>query len=255
MKNIVTPIVIAFASYMTYAAPILQTQNDSTLRVGIVPFTEPFIMQASSTEYYGFDISTMNTICKTMNKKCNYIPVKRSQLLSAFDNDQIDLAIGDFVINAKMQQYVDFSMPYMTSQAQFIGLKAEANKTLDLDTIRDMRIGVIVNSAYAIALNAMNVKDHQIRTFETDSGIIAAIEAHEIDVGFINNYIANYWERNSGGVISSIGNPINIGFGLGLVLNPGQIDLLNSLNMAIYGYQNSPDFKNNYNMYLGGLEY
>ena len=118
-----------------------------------------------------------------------------------------------------------------------------------------MRIGVIVNSAYAIALGGMNVQDNQIKTFETDSDIIAALEAHQIDVGFINNYIANYWEHNSGGVLSSIGSPINIGFGLGLVLNRGQIDLLTPLNMAIYGYQNSPDFKNNYNMYLSGLEY
>lgn len=254
MKSILAILVIIFCPYVANAVPI-SPSDAGILRVGIIPSTEPFIMQASSKEYYGFDIATMDIICKKINKTCTYSPIKRSQVLSSFDNYEIDVAIGDFVISAKMQQYFDFSMPYMISQAQFISLKSNASEALDLDKVRKMRIGVIINSAYEVALIGMNIPSNQIKTFETDNDIIAAIETGQIDVGFMNNYIANYWEQNSGGVISSIGSPINVGFGLALVLSKDKLELLNAINVAIYKYQNSPDFKNNYNTYLRGLEY
>ncbi len=253
MKNIFIILIISCISCIAHAVPTLQPNSESVLRVGIVPFTEPFIMQASSTEYYGFDISTMNSVCQHMKRTCSYIPIRRSEILKSFDNNQIGVAVGDFVINAKMQKYVNFSIPYMTSQAQFVGLEANQNNVPNLDTIQQMRVGVITNSAYAIALTDMNIQNSNVKTFETDNDIISAIKSNQIDVGFINSYIANYWEHNSGGIIHPIGAPISIGFGLGLVINPSQLNLLIQLNLAIYNYQNSTDFKYNYNMFLSNL--
>jgi polar amino acid transport system substrate-binding protein len=254
MKNILAGLILSLLALTVSSAPIAPTEDQSTLKVGIIPFTEPFVMQASTNEYYGFDISTMESVCKAIQKKCRYIPVKRSEINSAFDNDEIDLAIGDFVINVTMQEYVDFSIPYMISQAQFIGLQSNSNVRLDPDGIQKMRIGVILNSAYAAALSGMKIPADQINTFETDTDIIAALEAHQIDVGFINHYIANYWQHSSGGLVMPIGTPVNVGFGLAFVLSPKRFDLMIPINAAIYNYQNSNDFKNNYNVYLTNFQ-
>jgi len=232
---------------LTQAAPLTNT----TLRVGIVPSTEPFIMQASSNEYYGFDISTVNYICSYLKKTCKLIPINRTNLDNSINRDQVDLIIGDIVINAQMQQRFEFTMPYMTSQAQFVGPQKIANQPFNQDLLKNMKIGVIANSAYAIAIQNMNFPC-QIKLFESDSEIISAIGSKQIDIGFINSYIAQYWQNNSNGVIYAIGNPVSIGFGLGLIINP-QTTIVQDINLAIYNYQNSADFKQNYNMYLNGM--
>lgn len=253
IKNILSAILISLFCYTTNAASVSTPSSNNVLRVGIMPFTEPFTMQASETEYYGFDIAMMNAVCKSMGRTCQFIPFKRSELLVDFSNDQLDVAIGDFVINARMQQYINFSIPYMTSHAQFIGLNNIPDKNMSIDEIKTLRIGVMTKSAYALALADMGVPADQIKTFETESEIISAIKSNFVDVGFMNSYIANYWQRNVGGLIHDIGQPVVIGFGLGLIVNPSRLDILTQLNLAIYNYQNSPDFKKNFDTYLNGL--
>ncbi len=253
IKNILSTLTIVLLSCALNASPVSVPASNDILRVGIMPFTEPFTVQASENEYYGFDISTMNAVCKNMHRTCKYIPFKRSELLIDFSNDKLDVAIGDFVINARMQQYINFSIPYMISQAQFIGLKSMPNKNLSADEIKTLRVGVMTKSAYALALADMGVPADQIKTFETESEIISAIKSNFVDIGFMNSYIANYWQRNAGGMLHDIGQPIMIGFGLGLIVNPSRLDILTQLNLAIYNYQNSPDFKSNYDTYLSGL--
>lgn len=224
--------------------------DDSVLRIGIIAYSAPYVMQANDTQFYGFDIATMKYICHYLEKRCQYIPLERNDIYTAIANKSIDLAISAIVITPNRAQYVAYSMPYMTSEGQFIGATALSTTPFNSKLLENKKIGVIKNSAYYKQVLSMSIPNTTIQTFDSDSSVIAAIQSGAIDIGFINNNTAIYWQHNSGGTLHVIGDHVPVGFGLGIITNQTSTTLMQDINLALYNYQNSPEFKNNYNLYL-----
>lgn len=226
--------------------------NDSEpqlLRIGIVSFYAPYVMQASKDQFYGFDISTMNYICAYLKKTCQFIPLSHRDLIIAVANNEVDAGIGALVIRPLSINGVRFTMPYMTSEGQFITLASRNNPLFDMDMFVNKKIGVVKDSAYENQIKLMNL-NAKIKAYNTDMNIISAIRSGELDYGFVNSHTALYWEHNSNEAIQKIGNTLPIGFGIGILVNTNNINLIQDINVALYYYQNGPFFKKNYDLYL-----
>jgi len=225
------------------------TNDLPILRIGVIE-TAPFVIQASKQQFYGFDIATMKYICKFLKKRCEYIPLKSNTVYSAIANNTVDLAIGGVVITPTRSNYVSFSMPYMTSEGQFVGLKELSTPNLSSVLLENKKVGVVKNSAFADQIQSMNTQHLKILAFDSDNHIISAIKSGMIDLGFINQHVAQYWKHNSNGLIQLIGEHFTVGYGLAIVTNQANLELIENINDALYNYQNSSEFKNNYNAYL-----
>jgi ABC-type amino acid transport substrate-binding protein len=241
-------------SVCLYAAnansPLRMNDTTQPLRVAVTSFTAPFVMQGNYQQFYGFDISMMQFVCQDMQRQCIYVPMSLNDIYPAIQNHVVDLAVSSIVITPERSKFVQFSMPYMISQGQFIGSKQLAKHTFDLNLLSNKKIGVVQGSAYAAKIGSMGIDNLRAIQFNSGDELIAALKTGTIDVGLLDTHIVHYWQNNSGSTLQALGDPFTIGFGLGVVANRDNSVLIQNVNFAILRYQDSPNFKLNYNQYL-----
>lgn len=220
------------------------------LKVGIHGNTAPYIMQSGYNQFYGFDISVMEYICNKINRPCQYIPMSNQNLYKSIDELTVDLGLGSVVITPHKSFKYQFSIPYMISQGQFITRAELAKKLSEKADYNEETIGVVRDTAFEKQLSLMLPNMSKVTYFSSSDDLISALKGKKVDMGFIDHQVAEYWEQNSNHTLQGTGTPISVGFGLGILVNPQEPDLLKDVNQAILDYQNSQEFKKNYELYL-----
>lgn len=223
------------------------------LIVGVDAFAPPFIIQAANSQFYGFDISMIANLCKRMNRTCQYKPLPFSKLLDAVAANQVDLAVGSIIITPERQALVNFSQPYLLSESRFLGGKSLTYDTLNMAFLNSKKIGVEKGTVFPDILTAMGVKPTQIVFYNKLDDIIEAIHTGEIDLALMDAPSAIYWQSQASGSLVALGKSFNFGFGLGIAVNRNDIALLQEINSALVGYQNSVEFKQNYQKYIASF--
>jgi|GEM_PF-846921 len=222
------------------------------LRVGITPFSPPFVIQSNLETFYGFDISTMDYVCTALEKKCVYIPLDYDDLIEATHLGLVDVAIGSIVITITRSQFVLLSIPYLPSNGQFIG-KMDFNheKPFNFQSLGGLSVGVLKGSKFEDnLLHIQAEKKPKIIEYEKDSDMVEALRIGRIDLAFVGEPKARYWSNHSGGQFKRIGKPFYVGYGFSIAVNPNDPILLRDVNAALIRYRESSDFKQNYDMYF-----
>lgn len=226
-------------------APVLPVLN-----VGTESFNPPFVMQGSKNEIFGFDIDMMNSLCKAMQKTCKYHVMRFDELLNAVATGQVDMAISSITITPERAKIVNFSLPYLMSYSRFITQPSTAPTTFNLAYLNNKKIGLEAGTVFAQQLDAMGVKNPQLKYYPTISTQLSGLSAGEVDLILLDNPTANYWASNSSETFKLAGPAYMYGYGLAIAVNPNQPALLNTINQVLLQYQNSNDYKQNYNRYL-----
>src|SRR3989338_839378 len=91
-------------------APMLYAAGE-VLKVGVTSFAPPFVMQGANQKLFGFDIAMMDSLCKKMNRSCQYQVLPFDELLQAVADKQVDVAISAISITMGRAKLVDFSLP------------------------------------------------------------------------------------------------------------------------------------------------
>ncbi|MDF1826947.1 MAG: transporter substrate-binding domain-containing protein [Legionellaceae bacterium] len=225
--------------------------EDAPLRVAIPSFAPPFVMQDSLNQYYGFDIASMEYICRNLNRRCEYLPMNADDLIPALKKRQADIAIGGIVITIQKGLQVLFSTPYMVSQAQFITTSnAPFTSPFEIEQLKDQRIGVLNGSAFEEMVARMKLYPSRIITFERNTDMIQALNANTIDVVLLGQLQANYWQLHSNNRLKTIGRPFPVGLGFSIAVTQSNKSFLPILNDAVIQYQESKDYIRNYNLYI-----
>ncbi|WP_040916294.1 transporter substrate-binding domain-containing protein, partial [Legionella tunisiensis] len=45
------------------------------LRIAVDTFAPPFVMESAHNQLYGFDIAMMQSLCRIMQRTCQFVPV------------------------------------------------------------------------------------------------------------------------------------------------------------------------------------
>ncbi len=226
----------------------LHAQNQPLL-VAAPQFIAPFIMKGKN-QLYGFDISMMSQICTMINRDCKYQIMPFSQVLQSVADKKSDVAIGSITITADRAKIVNFSIPYMIPDTRFIGRSSMKNTPINLDVLLKSNIGIIKGTVFSDQLKSMGVDTLKLSTFKNENDMMEALNAGSIDLGLVDNTTALYWQSQSDGALVAVGKPTPYGSGIGIAVNAEETALLESINQALYKYQNSPDFTRNFNEYL-----
>jgi|TARA_R110002126_G_scaffold187410_1_gene336038 polar amino acid transport system substrate-binding protein len=241
--------VIAFLFLACFTQSIF-AQNQP-IRVAIPSFAPPFVMRDSLNQYYGFDIATMDYICRVIDRPCEYLPMDADDLIPALQKKQADIAIGGIVITFRNARRVRFSTPYMVSKAQFITTnQAPFTSPFKIKQLSEKRIGVLNGSAFAETVTNMKLYQPRVITFERDGDIIEALNANTIDIALLGQLQVNYWQIHSNNRLKQIGRPFPIGLGFSIAMMPGDLPFWRALNNAVIQYQESKDYIRNYNLYF-----
>ncbi|MDF1684121.1 MAG: transporter substrate-binding domain-containing protein [Legionellaceae bacterium] len=241
--------VIAFL-FLACLTQSLFAQN-TPLRIAIPSFAPPFVMRDSINQYYGFDIATIDYICNTFNRPCEYLPMNADDLLPALQSKQADIAIGGIIITVRNARRVRFSTPYMVSKALFITTnQAPFTSPFTIKQLSGKRIGVLNGSAFEETLSDMKLYKPRIIKFERDGDIIEALNANTIDIALLGQLQVNYWQIHSNNQLKKIGRPFPVGLGFSIAMMPDDLPLRRALNNAVIQYQESKDYIRNYNLYF-----
>lgn len=221
-----------------------------TLDVGIESFDPPFVMQGSQREAYGFDVDMMNSLCKIMNRTCAFHVMRFDKLIDAVANKQLDVAVSSITITSDRAKTVNFSLPYLLSYSRFLERKSASKGTFSLDLLNTKTIGLEAGTVFLDQLREMGVKNPNVKEYDGIEDQLSALGKGDVDIILLDNATAIYWASNSGDTFNLIGPPYMYGYGYGIAINPADPNLLTKLNQALVQFQNSDDYKQNYNKYL-----
>lgn len=221
------------------------------LRVALVGFAPPFVMQSHSNQFYGFDIEIMEYVCKRLERRCEYMPMTFENLLPTLIAQKADVAIGGIIITLKRSRVVRFSTPYMVSKVQFIATdKAKIDPPFDLKQLSGKKIGLLSGGSFERTIRFMDIKKPKIFSFPQDSEIIHALQINTISLALLTAPKVRYWQSNTSGIFKPIGKPFPVGFGFAVAINPADTTLIREVDLALLDYQDSDEYKQNYNMYI-----
>ncbi|STX38698.1 putative amino acid ABC transporter, periplasmic binding protein [Legionella feeleii] len=234
--------------FCIFISPLL-TAQEKVLKIAVAIYDPPFVMQIGNNQFYGFDIAMMEDVCRRINYTCQFIATPNNRLIERVRNRQADLAVSSIIITVKRLQQVNFSLPYLVSQARFLGPAKLAAQPFDIDLLDNKKIG-ITDNAFLSLIKMMGVKKPKVILFEHDNLMIQALRSGAIDIAFVDNPTAHYWHMNSSGSLRAMGEPITFGAGIGIAVNRNNFKLLSIINPALLDYQNSEAFKEDYHKYL-----
>jgi len=220
------------------------------LIIAVNNYAPPFVLQSANQSSFGFDISMMNYICKTLQRSCQYKLMPFSQILQAVQDKQADAALGAITITADRAKLVNFSQPYLESLARFMGRKELANTPFNINMLVNKKVGVAANTVYPQVALASGATAGDIIEYNDLESVVEALQAGEIDLALVDDPTAEYWNIHSSGALIVLGKPFNYGFGLGIAVNQSNPVLLQQINQALRQYHDSPQFKTDFDSYF-----
>lgn len=220
------------------------------LKVGIDSFTPPFVMQGANSQFFGFDISLMEYVCQNIQRDCVFVPMDFSEIFDAVASKKVDVAVSALTITAERASKVLFSTPYLPGNSRFIGLSKLAKGQFGLQLLNNHNIGIEEGTIFPAVINSLGVKNPNIVTFKDAPHLIDALQNGDVDIALMDAPSAMYWQSQSSGILSVLGESFPSGFGLGIAVNRDEVDLLNQINKALLLYHNSPEFKREFDKYI-----
>ncbi|CEG55722.1 transporter substrate-binding domain-containing protein [Legionella fallonii] len=240
---------LCLLSLLIFIAQPLQAEGEP-LRVAVDPINPPFIMQGANNQFYGYDISMMEYICHTIERTCQFIPIRFNQILNAVNSKKVDVAASSIGITTERAKLVNFSLPYLVSYARFIGPKAYAQQHFSLGLFNDKKIGVTEGSVFPEFIKKIGVKKPITVPYTNLNDMVDALYRGKINFGFMDEPSALYWQTQSSGKLVVLGKSFSYGLGLGIAVNKENLILLQAINNALLKYRESDDFKKNYHAYI-----
>jgi len=221
MKNIVA-IVLFICSF--------QLNAEQTLRIGTLTFDPPLSTQGNTAgNFYGFEISLMNEICKRINAKCVYKAEIFDHFFTSIENKKIDLAIGAIIISKSRKQKYLLSVPYFLSKGSFLVLK---NKVKSLNELNGKTIGTIKGKVYIDFISKKFAPGTKIITFPHTPDMIFSLTVGKIDAALIDQKPAEYWVSKEDN-LQFIGPSFQFGSGYGIMANKSNQELIDKINTVI----------------------
>lgn len=230
-----------------FSSPI-NAQDD--LRVAVTPFAPPFVMESANHQYYGFDVAMMEYICRTIKRNCIFVPMRFVEMIDAVADKKVDIAVTSLTITSERLEKVNFSIPYLLSQARFITPTGTKDQNLNIGLLNDSTIGIRKGTIFPFIIKSLGVQNPKIIEFDNDPAMIDALQGGKIKIVLMDSPSATYWQSQSSKILKLLGKPFTFGFGFAIAVNRDQPELLDAINEALIKYQNGPDFKRDYNMYI-----
>lgn len=224
--------------------------EEAPLKVGIVNYNPPFIIQGSQDKMYGYDIDMINTLCKLMQRTCKFQIIKRRELLKSVEEKEIDIAINNLTITVERLKTVNFSIPYLVSEFRFLSMDPEVfAQPFSINLLNNKKIGVPEGTIFT-SPHQLGIEGASMVFYDSVALLIEALQDKKVDFVLLPNQVAVYWDANTPVDIRPVGPPFSFGLGIGIAVNKNNPALLQQINKALIQYQSSPVFKLNYDKYL-----
>lgn len=87
---------------------------DRPLRVGLhqVP---PYVVMTKDGQWSGLGVQLWKQIAEARGWKYEWVPLPYEELLTALASKELDVVVGELLVNSKDEEVIDFSQPFLTT--------------------------------------------------------------------------------------------------------------------------------------------
>ena len=176
---------LAFTVCMTFAA--IATASAEPLKIGMAPEAyPPFEWKEADGTWRGFDIDIGKAICAEIKEDCVLVEVAWDGIIPALQAKKIDMILNSMTITDERSKIVDFTGPYYSTRATFIGPK-DTKIELTPEGMKGKVIGVQVSTTHATYVESKFKDVAEIRTYTTQDEANADLVAGRIDIVLADN--------------------------------------------------------------------
>ena len=177
-----------------------------TLRVGTTGDYLPFTFFDKATQKFrGFDVDMAEALGKALGVKVEYVQTAWPQLMSDFEADKFDVAMGGVSITLDRQKKGLFSTPIMREGKAPIARCADTDKYATIADIDKPGTRVVVNPGGTNERFARaNIKSAEIKVFGDNVAIFDQIAKGEADLMMTDASETRYQQKLHPGVLCAI---------------------------------------------------
>ncbi len=222
-----------------------------TLKIGVHAFTPPLSMVADKEgDYNGFSVEIMTTICKRLKANCTFQSIIFPKMFAALEAKQIDLAVSNITITKAREKLWLFSLPYLTSPAQFI-VRGDS-KINNINELFTKKIGVQQSSDFIPFLKGIYGDSVKLVVYPQAAQELAALTNKEVDAVIADGQIAEYWRSNNSKLFKLLGKPMPLGLGYGIMALKSSEALIARIDKILVDIRADGTYLKIYNTYFGG---
>ena len=236
---------IIFATLFT-----VTLSHAETLSIAMPLYNPPFIMSINKAHYTGFDIDITDEICRRLSVQCHFIPMGYGELFASLSNGTVNLAIGAITITLERDKQYLFSLPYMQSYGEYI-VKYNSNLH-SMSDIPGKTIGIANASVYSNLLTNKYHDQITVKLYQFHADMLLALENGDVDALLLDKATAEYWYANSDKTYQQLGDPVQLGYGYGILANRGEDALIAKINTALLAMEADGTYLKIYNTYFSG---
>ncbi|CAM3131090.1 transporter substrate-binding domain-containing protein [Legionella anisa] len=215
-------------------------------------FNPPFIMQGANKQLFGFDIEMMEDICQMIHRECQYRPgFFENTIISSIEKNEADIGVASITITLERSEHVNFSFPYLPSDAQYLALKKWTAVPFSQDAFNGKKIGIQVGTIFEKVIKDSGFPDVEIVNYNSTPQLIKALGDENVDFILQDALSAQYWASQMP-IFTTFGKPFGFGYGLGIAVNKRESELLQQINDALLEFQKNGQFKQTYDRYILG---
>lgn len=110
---------LMFSSLLVFFAT--QTVAGEYYKIGVSDSFQPFNYRDSEGRLKGFNVDVANALCEEMKARCEFVVMPFPKIISALQNNEVQFAPANYLINAERAEKVNFSAKYYRSTTSLIG--------------------------------------------------------------------------------------------------------------------------------------
>jgi polar amino acid transport system substrate-binding protein len=195
-----------------------------TVRLGTEGAYPPFNFIDDSGEVAGFERDVGDELCKRAALTCEWVTNEWDSIIPNLQSGNYDVIIAGMSITAERDEVIDFSQNYFPPAASaYVALSADA----------DIAGGVVSAQVSTIQAGYVAESGATVLEFATPDETLAAVRNGEAVAVFADKDFLAPIVAESNGELMFVGEPVQLGGGVGLGLRESDTELKAKLDAAI----------------------
>ncbi len=195
-----------------------------TVRLGTEGAYPPFNFINDAGEVAGFERDVGDELCKRAALTCEWVTNEWDSIIPNLQSGNYDVIIAGMSITAEREEVIDFTQNYFPPAASaYVALTADA----------DLKAGNVSAQVSTIQAGYVAESGATLMEFATPDETIAAVKNGEAAAVFADKDFLAPIVAESGGTLMFVGEPVQLGGGVGLGLRSSDTELKGKLDAGI----------------------